>query len=505
MKKGFTLIELLAVIVIIGVVAMITSPIMVGVLEHSSKGAFEDSVYGLIKSVDLDKAESGFNINRVYTITNGNISPALETKNKINGDGIIKLDEDGNIELSIEYDKWCATKEYSSKTVEIDPAPCITNADPTNANSPWLLSNMIPVRWNGTNWVKADKRNPEGTEWYDYSVRQWANAVVVRESGVETRDYYESDTAIGDVIYDVDILGHFVWIPRFNYTIPTGTGARTITINFEQGVPTKSNGDGIGSASSDYLTHPAFTFGDKELIGFWFAKFETTGNLTNMTIKPGVGALVNNAFVNIYNGVRELSLANNAYGFIPSRVDIRIAKNNEWGAVSYLTNSIYGKNATLWKNPSTTYLTGCAGTTATAAGSIGCAHHYNSANGVQASTTGNIYGVYDMAGGAYDLVMGNYLEVPGSSGLNQFPDDKYFNKYTTTTAATACNFNPCYGQALSDTSGWYSGATSFITYDNPWLLRGNVSSINIASQYSFNSYNGGTAANTGFRLSISNK
>lgn len=505
MKKGFTLIELLAVIVIIGIVAMITSPIMIGVLERSSKGAFEDSVYGLIKSVDLDKAENGFNINRVYTINNGSISPTLETKNKINGDGIIKLDEDGNIELSIQYDKWCATKDYSSKTVVLKPAPCIPNADPTSANSPWLLSNMIPVRWNGTNWVKADKRNPEGTEWYDYNVKQWANAVVVVEAGTRTRDYYQSDAAIGQVVDNNDILGHFVWIPRFNYTIPTGTGARSIIINFEEGVPDKSNGDGLGSAGSDYLTHPAFTFGDKELIGFWMGKFETTGTLSAMTIKPSVAALVNNAFVNIYNEVKELALTNNEYGFVSSKVDIRISKNNEWGAVTYLTNSMYGKNATLWKNQSTTYMTGCAGATSTAAGAAGCTNAYTTANGMQASSTGNVYGIYDMAGGAYDLVMGNYLEVPGLSGLNQFPEDKYFNKYSTTTDTTACNFNPCYGQALSDTSGWYSGTTSFINYGNPWLRRGSVSSVNIASQYSFDNYTGAAATNTGFRLSISNK
>jgi prepilin-type N-terminal cleavage/methylation domain-containing protein len=506
MKKGFSLIELLAVIIIIGIVGLITTPIISGVLRESRKGAFEDSVYNVIKAVDLDKADSGFNINRVYTVTNGAISPHLEVKGSVNGTGTIKLDEDGNVQLILEYDLWCATKEYESKTVVIRSAPCIPNSDTSGANSPWLLSNMIPVRWDGTKWVKADRRNPAATPWYSYGqtagTRNWANAVLVGETGTYSRDYYESDAAIDREVVAADILAHLVWIPRFNYAIPSGAGARAISINFEEGVPNAATGNGVGTS---FKTHPAFTFGDKELTGFWFGKFETTGTLTNMTILPSIASLRSNALINVYQSVNELALPDNVYGFITSRVDMRITKNTEWGAVTYLTNSLYGKNATLWKNPSTTYLTGCAGTTATASGAAGCSHYYTSANGQQASTTGNIYGIYDMAGGAFDFVMGNYLDVPSQSGINMLPNIKYYNKYTTTNASTACNNQICLGHSLSETSGWYSGTTNFLTYTNPWMLRGNVSNINTASQFAFDNYNGASASNVGFRLTVSNK
>jgi prepilin-type N-terminal cleavage/methylation domain-containing protein len=506
MKKGFSLIELLAVIVIIGIVGLITTPIISGVLTKSKEGAFEDSVYNVIKAVDLDKADSGFNINRIYTVTNGVVSPHLEVKGSVNGSGTIMLDEDGNIYLMIEYDLWCATKEYESKTVVINPAPCIPNSDTSGANSPWLLSNMIPVKWDGSKWIKADRRNPAASPWYQYGTtvgtRNWANAVLVKETGINTRDYYESDAAIDREVVDSDILGHFVWIPRFNYAIPSGTGARAININFEEGVPSLATGNGVGT---NYKTHPAFTFGDKELTGFWMAKFETTGDLDNMTMKPGLSSITSNAFINIYQKVTELALSNNDYGFVTARVDFRLTKNSEWGAVTYLTNSVYGKNATLWKNPSTTYITGCAGTSATASGSSGCSYQYNTANGVQASTTGNIYGIYDMAGGSYDLVMGNYLDVSGQSGMNMFPNIKYYNKYTTTNVSTACNNAICLGHALSETSGWYSGTEEFLNYDNPWMIRGSVSSVNIASQYSYDRYTAASQANVGFRLTFSNK
>ena len=48
-KKGFTLIELLAVIVVLAVIALITTPVILGVIEKAKKGAFKNSVYGLIE------------------------------------------------------------------------------------------------------------------------------------------------------------------------------------------------------------------------------------------------------------------------------------------------------------------------------------------------------------------------------------------------------------------------------------------------------------------------
>ena len=39
--------------------------------------------------------------------------------------------------------------------------------------------------------------------------------------------------------------------------------------------------------------------------------------------------------------------------------------------------------------------------------------------GVGASTTGTIYGVYDMSGGAWEYVMGNYNDIAASSGFSE--------------------------------------------------------------------------------------
>ena len=59
-KKGFTLIELLAVIVILGIIAVITVPIIGGILENSKEGAFKASSLSIFDAYLNYEAEHGF-------------------------------------------------------------------------------------------------------------------------------------------------------------------------------------------------------------------------------------------------------------------------------------------------------------------------------------------------------------------------------------------------------------------------------------------------------------
>ncbi len=52
-KKGFTLIELLAVIIILSIIALITVPVIMNIIERANKSAFKDSAYGIIKAGEL--------------------------------------------------------------------------------------------------------------------------------------------------------------------------------------------------------------------------------------------------------------------------------------------------------------------------------------------------------------------------------------------------------------------------------------------------------------------
>ena len=52
-KRGFTLIELLAVIVILAVIALIATPMILGIIESSRNGARKESIAGYAHTVDL--------------------------------------------------------------------------------------------------------------------------------------------------------------------------------------------------------------------------------------------------------------------------------------------------------------------------------------------------------------------------------------------------------------------------------------------------------------------
>ncbi|MEG2322302.1 MAG: hypothetical protein RSB71_02315, partial [Bacilli bacterium] len=88
-------------------------------------------------------------------------------------------------------------------------------------------------------------------------------------------------------------------------------------------------------------------------------------------------------------------------------------------------------------------------------------------------------GIYDMSGGAYEYVMGNFNNTIGSSGFTAMPEAKYFNNYPSSifngdynTNTDKCTIETCGGHALLETKAWY-GDYSYFTYaDDPWFMRG---------------------------------
>ena len=104
----------------------------------------------------------------------------------------------------------------------------------------------------------------------------------------------------------------------------------------------------------------------------------------------------------------------------------------------------------------------------------GCQNEYHTTTGVNASTTGTIYGIYDVSGGAYEFVMANYNNVSENSGFSDVSTipSKYIEIFTSYDEDTACNGEICNGGALSETSGWYSDTAIFMFDTYTWLRRG---------------------------------
>lgn len=100
-KKGFSLIELLAVIVIIGIIALITFPIVDDIISNSEKKAFKASVDELVNLTEMNYNEFGRTGVVVYTLNNKKLTCNVCTNN-IKYTGEI---EDGTGTITLENGK----------------------------------------------------------------------------------------------------------------------------------------------------------------------------------------------------------------------------------------------------------------------------------------------------------------------------------------------------------------------------------------------------------------
>ena len=389
------------------------------------------------------------------------------------------------------------------------------NLDKSGANAPVLADGMIPVYYSGGSWKKADSTNSKSTyQWYDYDTQKWANAVVIADEevsiGTTARDYY-MNASVGTNIDETSILAYYVWIPRYKYQLfnvdSTTMDPIEIQVEFEDGTPTKST----GTSNGEWLTHPAFTLGTDELEGIWVGKFSTTGDATTPTIRPNLAALTEQNVSTQFTTSQKFGTTTYLTSTGASQVDAHMMKNIEWGAVAYLKQSKYGLGTTdIGINNNSNYKTGC-GSTAGSAYSTTC-NAYNTTDGMLASTTGNITGVYDMSAAMGTYVMGVMKTSNGtaltysSSGFttSTLPfNSKYVDQYeygTTYSDQTAYN-RRILGDATGEVHGWYDDTEFFVYSDYPWFIRGLSSSDSPtgAGVFTFYLLDGRPSPNLAFR------
>ena len=307
---------------------------------------------------------------------------------------------------------------------------------------------------------------------------------------------------------------------------------------------TDSKNTSLKEGISTY-THPAFTFGSNELTGLWVGKFEnsavdipTSPITTDSTIiiKPDLVSLRYKDISYMFKDIRQMEGSNNVYGFKQSsntvfnwdgtltndnnNIDIHMMKNNEWGVVAYLSHSKYGINGEIYKNNSSGYYTGRSGGNVsgkTSASSVytnisstdqnneygyytydGYLLNYNTNTKSQtrdlskvASSTGNIYGIYDLSGGSNEYVMGVMVSSDGKFNVasagnwnaSLMPLSKYYNSYSYDVSSNSTKYSSFtrgnLGDATievlvssSDRKSWYDDLASFVASDRPWITRG---------------------------------
>lgn len=296
-----------------------------------------------------------------------------------------------------------------------------------------------------------------------------------------TTDTYYKSSPLGTTIKDSDINEFYVWIPRFKYRLWNVTGepnissydayTKGIDISFEKN---KESGGSIyckdnicysdeertisltQNDNDKYYTPSSFT-NNEELLGFWVGKYEVSNgckdncltNSSDLTILPNQESWRNNNLSNYYEAIKGKG---NSY---------HIIKNSEWGTISYLSHSKYG----ICSNMKCTEITSN--------------NTYISGKEGKDSTTGNIYGVFDMAGSASEFVMANYTS-NNSLALNN-SNFKYNVIIPSTDYDLYSGTNFILGDATkeilltqSSTGSWDNNYSIFIDKVNNWFIRGGM-------------------------------
>ena len=248
-----------------------------------------------------------------------------------------------------------------------------------------------------------------------------------------------------------------------------------------------------------------------------------------------------------FNISRALTGKDNIYGLSSDNTDSHLMKNSEWGAIAYLSQSKYGlngtniyiNNVTLNNSTKSVYaVTGCSSASSADADAIETtieklnartetnAYVWTQKNGTKASSTGTIYGIYDLSGGAWDrtaglVVNGNGNLNYGSSLLNNGKIDSTSTKYVTVypsndskienvNTASSKNYEintQIYGDAIRETStagigqnSWYSDYSNFVGYYSPFFVRGGALwNGSDAGLFYFNRHAGASDYRAGFR------
>lgn len=359
------------------------------------------------------------------------------------------------------------------------------------------LSGMTPVSWtkNGDTWTEDSTASASyysyeaGSGNSDNTSSRWANAK-------------NSDGS------------YFVWIPRFAYRItyyssqsstdPTGyydgwgqwrASDGKVRLALDSGIETVEYG------GNKYIVHPAFcgeSVGydngswSSDISGFWVAKYEmsrTGATSSSFLSVPNVQSAKGITIGNMYNVAKSYD----------SSKESHLMKNSEWGAVAYLTQSQYGRNGNeIDINNSSSYITGNGGGSTSASSTSGAPNPYNTTTGAKASTTGNVYGVYDMSGGEREYVAAfnntdtnNYESSYGSTfASTSGTSDKYATKYYNEKTSSDYTYGKI-GDATKEVYNWFGDGSTLCFANYPFVLRGGYYDDEaIAGVFNSSGYNG---------------
>lgn len=404
-------------------------------------------------------------------------------------------------------------------------------------------------------------------QYYDDNGKlQTAKRVKLADEEVDTTtDYYvhpaftdESSINYANGGWDSELTG--IWVAKFEAGYASGNNdaeVKASSVNYTQASAYVAGGELGGSDAT--ATSRNWLDGEYGLQSGTTYTFKdgTAPAIKYPTFQPLTYSMNYISINDVYNISRALTESGNIYGFNSTNTDSHLMKNSEWGTVAYLGYSKYGldgdeicvNNVTLDNSTQSVYaMTGLTtGTTdgeststtidkikaisGNSANTDGV-YMWNQIEGQKTSTTGNMYGIYDVSGGTWERTAGYVAN--GNDYLNTYGESLSYDekgnlktistKYTTVyphNEGSSGNINTesennyktntkIFGDVVRETSirgiemmSWNSDYSNYPSLHNPFMERGgrfyNQKATGI---FAYNRSDGYSYCDVGFRSAL---
>lgn len=519
-NNGITLIALVVTIIVLIILAGISINLVLrenGIITRAKEASKAQEIAEIKEQIQMEIASK-----ETEKLSNSEELTKYELEIALNKYGNINYEDDGKTIKSITTEKGyeILLTEIWKGTVEEDGVTILADGSWNGILHTPKIKNtgLTAVYWNGTTWKELNSQSTE-EEWAN-----WYNYADTSKTGAGTSNWANARSKDGSM---------WVWIPRYEYKIDTEN--KTIDVNFIE----------IGKeTTTGYILHPAFGTDidnggwSSDLPGFWVAKYEagfqnaTVGeetktveysNLKYTTVNTNYttnyfGAITANttslsypvfkANTYSYNIIsvadawllsQEIDTAS-MYGL--SNVDSHMLKNSEWGAVAYLTHSKYGVNGNSSAMNEVTINSKNLNDTTKNIYAITSYGNSNTANDVNASSTKNMTGVFDLNGGAWERVSG--FKQGGAANTTDWHKEMASSSTTSSSKyLTLYTDDNKIGDATNETSGWNSDYFTSTTSSSPIFSRGGYyDDGDYSGVFAFNNGSGTAYSFNGFRVCL---
>ena len=558
---GITLIALVITIIVLLILAGISIAMLTGengIITKAQEAKRRTEEAAANEQADLDRIEDYIteNTNGNYVKTKGVNSPQLVS-------GMTKVmfelpDEDqGTIikegESGFDNDNWYDYKEQKWANAV------------TEDGSMWVWIPRYAYKINNTD-KSIDIKFLVGTtdNYYDDdgNLRKAERATSATETVDTTSDYYvhpaftnESSINYANGGWDKELTG--IWVAKFEAGYASGNNIAEVkasSVNYSQASAYVA-GVEVGESDTEATARNCIDgeYGVKQSDGTYTFKNGVAPAIKYPTFQ-GVTYAMN--YINMkdaFNISKALTEEGNIYGFNSLSADSHLIKNSEWGAVAYLGHSKYGldkeeiyiNNINLNNSTQSVYaVTGV--TTGTVDGDSKVTtieniklisgnnansdgvYLWNQEKGQKASSTGNMYGIFDLSGGAWERTAGYIAN--GNDNLKKYGASFAYDGDTLKTTSTkyvavyphnegtsgnletesknnyAVN-TKIFGDAILEistsgvgTSSWNADYSYFPALAYPFTERGgNVWNTSSAGLFAFHRTNGDSSYHYGFR------